>query len=155
MAGLNFVGNAYYPEERKDKQNISPFEFIPWILGQCATIGEAKDKLANINLVDIPFSKALPQAQLHWIIAGHGQALTVESTESGLHVYDNLTGVLTNNPPFDEQMFSLNNYMYLSTREPENRFCNKLPLQTYSRGMGPLDFRGTCPPSPVSSGRHL
>ena len=142
MAGLNFVGNAYYPEEQKDKLNVSSFEFIPWILGQCATVAEAKEQLKNINLVNIPFSEKLPLAQLHWIIAGHGQAITVESTESGLHVYDNLTGVLTNNPPFEEQMFSLNNYMNLSTREPENHFCSKLPLQTYSRGMGALGLPG-------------
>ena len=77
MAGLNFVGNAFYPEINKEKQNISQFEFIPWILGQCATVAEAKEKLANINLTDIPFSEKLPLAQLHWIIAGHGQAISL------------------------------------------------------------------------------
>lgn len=142
MAGLNFVGNAFFPEEKSGKQNISPFEFIPWILGQCATVAEAKEKLKNINLVNISFSEKLPLAQLHWLIAGHGQSITVESTESGLHVYDNLTGVLTNNPSFNEQMFNLNNYMYLSTKEPENHFCSKLPLQPYSRGMGALGLPG-------------
>lgn len=142
MAGLNFVGNACYQEENKDKQNVSPFEFIPWILGQCATVEDAKKKLESINLVNIPFSEKLPLAQLHWIIAGHGKSITVESTESGLHVYDNLAGVLTNNPPFNEQMFNLNNYMYLSTGEPENHFCSKLPLQVYSRGMGAMGLPG-------------
>lgn len=77
MAGLNFVGNAFFPEEKSGKQNISPFEFIPWILGQCATVAEAKEKLKNINLVNIAFSEKLPLAQLHWLIAGHGQSITV------------------------------------------------------------------------------
>lgn len=142
MAGLNFVGNAYYPAENKEKQNISPFEFIPWILGQCGTVAEAKEKLKNINLADIPFSEKLPTAQLHWIIAGHGQVITVESMADGLHVYDNLVGVMTNNPPFNEQMFNLNNYMNLSAKEPENHFCSSLPLHTYSRGMGALGLPG-------------
>ena len=24
------------------KENVSPFEFIPWVLGQCSTVDEAK-----------------------------------------------------------------------------------------------------------------
>ena len=49
----------------------------------------------------------MPAASLHWIIADANEAITVESTESGLHVYDNPVGVLTNNPPFEQQMFQL------------------------------------------------
>ena len=59
-----------------------------------------------------------------------------------MHVYDNPVGVLTNNPPFDEQMFQLNNYMNLSPKAPQNHFCEKLPLYTYSRGMGALGLPG-------------
>lgn len=142
MAGLNFVGNAVYAEDTTDKDNIATFEFIPWILCQCATVQEARDLLKNINLVGTPFSAELPPAQLHWIIAGHGEAITVESTQSGIHIYDNPMGILTNNPPFDEQMFSLNNYMNLSAKDPENHFSSKLPLKAYSRGMGALGLPG-------------
>lgn len=142
MAGLNFVGNAYYPEPEKSGSNVSPYEFIPWILGQCATVEEAAEYLKQMRLVNIPFSEKLPVSQLHWLIAGHGRALTVESTESGFHVYDNPTGILTNNPPFPEQLFNLNNYMSLSPKSPENHFCSRLPLHTYSRGMGALGLPG-------------
>ena len=39
MAGLNFVGNACYAASpAKGKDNIAVFEFIPWVLGQCATV---------------------------------------------------------------------------------------------------------------------
>ncbi|WP_426097813.1 linear amide C-N hydrolase, partial [Escherichia coli] len=41
MAGLNFPGNADYKELQEGKDNVAPFEFIPWILGQCSTIDEA------------------------------------------------------------------------------------------------------------------
>jgi len=142
MAGLNFVGNCCYHEEEKDKDNVASFEFIPWILGQCATVEEAKEQLKWINLVDTPFNENLPPAQLHWIIAGHNKAITVESTQSGIHIYDNPVGILTNNPPFEEQMFCLNNYMYLSNKQPQNHFCSKLPLHVYSRGMGALGLPG-------------
>ena len=36
----------------------------------------------------------------------------------------------------------LNNYIGLSPRQPENRFSEKLPLNTYSRGMGALGLPG-------------
>ena len=49
---------------------------------------------------------------------------------------------MTNNPPFPTQMFLLNNYMGLSPRQPQNQFSDKLPLNTYSRGMGALGLPG-------------
>ena len=142
MAGLNFVGNAVYNEVENGKENVAQFEFIPWILGKCATVQEAKDLLKKINLVKTPFSEMLPCAQLHWIIADKEESITVESMADGLYVWDNPAGVLTNNPPFDQQMFMLNNYMHLSPRQPENHFSDSLGLKTYSRGMGALGLPG-------------
>ena len=142
MAGLNFVGNAYYRSEIKGKDNVAQFEFIPRILSCCATVEEAKRLLENINITDTPFSDKLPVAKLHWIIADRNETITVESVKEGLKIYDNPVGVLTNNPPFDEQMFRLNDYMHLSTRQPENTFSDKLSLEAYSRGMGALGLPG-------------
>ena len=142
MAGLNFVGNADYKKKVKGKYNVAPFEFIPWVLGQCATVKEAKKILKEINLVKIPFNEELPLAQLHWLIADRNEALTVESMRSGIYIYENPVGILTNNPPFNGQMFQLNNYMNLSAKEPKNHFCDKLLLHTYSRGMGALGLPG-------------
>lgn len=142
MAGLNFVGNAYYAAPLPGKSNVAQFEFLPWILGQCATVREANTLLENLNLVDTPFSKDAPVAQLHWLIADHSGAITVESTKDGLHIYPNPVGVLTNNPPFEQQLFQLNNYMHLSPKEPENHFSKALPLKAYSYGMGALGLPG-------------
>lgn len=142
MAGLNFVGNAVYAKHVSGKENIAQFEFIPYILGKCANINEAKSLLASINLTDTPFSEKLPTAQLHWIIADENGCITVESMADGLHIYDNPVGVLTNNPPFETQMFMLNNYMSLSPKQPQNTFANGLALNSYSRGMGALGLPG-------------
>lgn len=128
MAGLYFPGNAVYQGLREGVDNVSPFEFIPWILGQCATLASARKLLSRINLVDISFSEELPLSPLHWIISDATGSITVESVESGLKIYDNPVGVLTNNPTFDYHMFNLNNYMDLSTEEPENTFAEGLKL---------------------------
>ena len=142
MAGLNFVGNAVYSEVQPDVENIAQFEFIPWILSQCATVLEARKVLEKMNLVGTPYSEKLPCASLHWMIADKDAAIVVECVEDGLHVYDNPVGVLTNNPPFPVQMFMLNNYMHVSPSQPENHFAKELPLATYSRGMGGLGLPG-------------
>lgn len=140
MAGLNFVGNACYNTPAEGLDNVAQFEFIPWILSQCASVGEAKILLSRINLLDEPYSEQLPVAQLHWMIADRTQTITVEATRDGLKVYDNTVGVMTNNPPFDQQLFALNNYMGLSPQQPQNRWG--LPLTAYSRGMGALGLPG-------------
>ncbi|MBR5273163.1 MAG: choloylglycine hydrolase [Clostridia bacterium] len=142
MAGLNFVGNAYYGNWLRDKDNVASFEFIPWLLSQCATVQEARVMLDKINLTSDAFSRELPPSQLHWMLADKSETLVVESVKEGLKIYDNPVGVLTNNPPFDEQSFNLNNYMSLSAKEPENTFCADLPLYVYSRGMGALGLPG-------------
>ena len=143
MAGLNFVGNAHYNDPEDGKYNVAQFEFIPWILMQCATVKEARKLLENLNLVNTPFNEKLPLAELHWIISDREESITVESVKEGLKVYDNPVGVLTNNPPFDQQMFELNNYRHLSPKDPENLFSDRLTLNRYSRGMGAMG-RVTC-----------
>ena len=50
MAGLNFVGNAKFYEVQEDKNNVAAFEFIPWILSQCASVKEARVVLENTNV---------------------------------------------------------------------------------------------------------
>lgn len=142
MAGLNFPGNAYYHEKKDGYDNITPFEFIPWILGQCKDLKEAKVLLKNINLVNINFSEQLPLSPLHWIIADKEASIVVESMKEGIKIYDNPVGILTNNPPFDKQLFQLNNYRYLSTKEPINHFSKDLDLNIYSRGMGAMGLPG-------------
>ncbi|EIM05932.1 choloylglycine hydrolase [Planococcus antarcticus DSM 14505] len=143
MAGLNFPDNARFFPEVESKDNVSPFECIPWILGQCETVADAKKLLLKINLVNINFSEQLPLAPLHWMIADQTQSIIVESMTDGLIVHDNPVGVLTNNPPFDYQLFNLNNYRHISpAAAPANKFSKQLELTIYSLGMGGLGLPG-------------
>lgn len=142
MAGLNFVGNSYYNEKIEEKNNITQFEFIPWILSKCATVKEARNLIQKMNLLNTPFSENLPLAELHWIISDSTETITVEPLKEGIKIYENPVGVLANNPTFDMQMFELNNYMSLSTKEPKNTFAKDLNLKAYSRGMGAIGLPG-------------
>ncbi len=142
MAGLNFSGNAVYRLCIVGQDNVSSFEFIPWVLAQCKNVNEAKNLISRINLAAINFNEELPLTPLHWIIADRESAITVEAVKEGIKVYDNEIGVLTNNPPFDYQMFNLNNYMSMSKDKPVNSFADGLKLNTYSNGMGALGIPG-------------
>ncbi len=142
MAGLNFPGNATYYEEKEGKDNITPFEFIPWVLSQCETVAETEKLLERINLVNINFSEVLPLSPLHWIISDRDKSIVVETLAEGMKVYDNPVGVLTNNPPFDYHMTNLTNYMHLSNMQPDNKLLSGRVLTHHSQGMGALGLPG-------------
>ncbi len=142
MAGLNFPENAYYRHSIEGYDNVASFEFIPWVLSQCGSVAEAEGLISQINLTDEAFDTDVAPSPLHWLIADKERAITVEQTRDGMKIYDNRTGVLTNNPTFDIQLFNLNNYLSVSAREPENLFSEKIRLMPYSRGMGGLGIPG-------------
>lgn len=141
MAGLRFADNACYFPLQEGKENVSPFEFIPWILGNCKTVREVRERLSNVCICNTSFSSSLPPAPLHWMIADKEESIVVESLADGLHVHQNPMGVLTNNPPFSYHVTHLCDYMMLSNRSPEAHFGKDF-LMPYSRGMGALGLPG-------------
>ncbi len=144
MAGLNFPGNAVYYPESKDKNNIPPYELIPYILGSCDSTDEAEKVLYDINIVKKEFSPELPLSPLHWIIADSKRSIVAETTKNGMRVYNNPINVLTNSPAFDIQKLNLCNYRKLSPTQPKNRFSHRLELPLYSNGMGAIGLPGDC-----------
>ncbi|MBE6559746.1 MAG: choloylglycine hydrolase family protein [Ruminococcaceae bacterium] len=145
MAALNFPENAVYmpPADSQGRiQDIAPFEFIPWILGRCASVREARDLLARTRAADISFSDTYPLTPLHWILADSAETLVIEPGEAGLALYENPAGVLTNNPPFPMQMFHLQQFRRLSAVDPLPSFGAEIPFAEYSRGLGSIGLPG-------------
>ena len=141
MAGLRFAGNACYFSLAEGRENVSSFELIPYILGSCKTVREARERFVDLNLCDTPFSPDLPPAPLHWMIADERESSGVESVAEGLQVHQNPVGVLTNNPPFSYHVVHLCDYMTLSNKPPVAHF-GKGYLTPYSRGMGAIGLPG-------------
>lgn len=142
MAGLYFPGNADYKPEVQGLDNVATFELIPWILGQCGDINEVRTLLEHINIWNENFSAELPATPLHWMISDREKSIVVEAVRDGLKIYDNPVGVLTNNPPFDFQMFYLDNFMNVTTGEAVNRFSKEIDLKACSKGMGGIGLPG-------------
>ncbi len=142
MAGLNFPQNAVYHPTAEGKTNVAPFELIPWVLGQCESVRQAKELMERTNVLDLTFHPAIGHSPLHWIISGTDGSLTVESQADGLHIYENPVEVLTNNPPFPYHIMNLNNYRHLDPKTPENTFLPGLDLNVYCQGLGAVGLPG-------------
>lgn len=114
MAGLNFPQSAEYREYTKGKENIAPFELIPYLLGDCSTLREVKQKLKKMNVIDCDFSEELPVTPLHWMISDKKSSITLECTKQGMRIYENAVEVLTNEPTFDKQIKLLEERIQIS-----------------------------------------
>ncbi len=142
MAGLNFVGNAVYAAPQKGDVNVTQFELIPYILGGCRDVAEARRALEAIRVTDTAFSRDLPPAQLHWMLADATECIVLELTADGMQMYKNPVGVLTNNPPFPYQMWHLARYRRTEITDGENTLAPDVPLMPDSRGVGGIGLPG-------------
>ncbi len=141
-AGLNFPHNAFYPRGGDGTQKeISPFELIPWILGSCATLEEARGLLSQTAIVEEPFSKTVSLTPLHWHIADTSGSLVVEPRHDGVKVYENSVGVLTNNPPFPFQLEMLSRYEEMRNESAVTPLCEPSFFSLGTGGVGlPGDY---------------
>ena len=56
IAGLNFDGPCHYFPEVSGKNNVTPFELIPYLLSQYTTVAEVKEALKSVSPF-LPFAK--------------------------------------------------------------------------------------------------
>ncbi len=133
MAGLNFVGNAYYHEEGGGRLALAPYELIPYLLSRAKTVQEARGLLEEITLVATPFTDDLPLAELHFLLSDGKESLVIEPRRSGLKCYLSKAELLTNNPPYAFHVFNAEQYRHLSAKDDEN---------TFSRGLSAFGLPG-------------
>jgi choloylglycine hydrolase len=141
-AGLNFPGNARYLPPAEGMVNITPFEFLPWILGQAESCDDVRRLLSNLNFTNIRFADSMPLSPLHFMFSDSRESIVAEPMEDGIHVYDNPFDVMTNNPPFSYHLCNMNNYLNLSAKNSVSRFSTQYPLENYGVGMGALGLPG-------------
>ncbi len=116
MAGLHFCGNAVYFPPKAEKENLPTYEMMLYLLGNYTSVAELRPFLEKLNLSDTPFSPELPLAPLHFMIADEKECIVIEQTKEGLAVYENETGVMTNNPPFPHQLANLQKFANLTPK---------------------------------------
>ena len=130
MAALRFPHYAVYGEA--GAESVASFELIPYLLGQCRSLAEARRLLLWLTVDGDSFSDALPASPLHWMLADRTGAIVIEPTEDGLRIHDAREGVLTNAPPYPMQ--SVNPALFVGGGAPT--------ADAYSRGLEAFGLPG-------------
>ena len=141
-AALNFPWSAVYNERVERCLDLCSFELITYILATCRSTKEAAEMLACANITNDNFSQKLRATPMHWMISDKSLSIVVEPLLSGLKIYENPFGVLTNEPPFDRQAQRLSDFLNLSSQNPQNSICPSVDIKPYSNGMGAMGLPG-------------
>lgn len=141
-AALNFPKSCVYNAEKEDKENIPSYELIARVLRRCDGLDSARRFLGKVNITGKSFKEGLPASPLHWIFADSQGCICVEQTVSGLDIYGDPFGVLTNEPPFPYHSAYVTNFLSLSASPPKNTLFPEFPLEAYSRGLGTFGLPG-------------
>lgn len=138
-AALYFAGYARYNTgpENGQEESIASFEFLHYLLGNCANTEELKRLLKQVKITGLEDPVTRTVAPLHWIAADRGgNCVVIEQTDRGLEVFDNPIGVLANSPDFKWHMTNLRNYMEASPVQTEEAFWGDYRLTPFGQAGG-------------------
>ncbi len=147
---LYMPGEAQYQSvpQGKDNQAMPYLEIGGWLLGNFHTIDEVRSALANVYVC----TEKLPGLgdtvfPLHYAIYdATGKGIIVEYTSAGMHIYDNVVGILTNSPTYDWHIINLRNYLYLSPYAPDPIVAGNLVFASMGQGSGSIGLPGDISP---------
>ncbi|SFC86670.1 choloylglycine hydrolase [Clostridium uliginosum] len=148
-ATLYLPGFAEYSKiEVKDKENITSYDFVLWALSQFENLDEVKIALKDLEIIDKPLSLLNLTPPLHWILSDKsGKSIVVERTATGLHVFDNPVGVMTNSPDFQWHLTNLRQYIAVRSKQFDPITWGDLDLSAFSQGSGTFGLPGDFTPS--------
>lgn len=149
-AALYFPGYASYNKNLiEDKINLSPYDVIPWILGNFKTVEEVTFAFEDVNIVNLPRLANYIPNEYHWIVTDKsGTSIVIEKTKNKLSIYQNKLGILTNSPTFDWHMTNLKQYIPLTPKQPADVSWSGQKLSPLGQGLGALGMPGdNTPPS--------
>ena len=143
-AGLNFPRYSHLEDLPVPcKRNIAPYDLILWILSNFETVDDVKEAIRNVELISVQINSQTPLPTLHWRVAdAKGQSIVIEKTKEGLKVYENPIGVMTNSPTFDWHLTNLNEYINITSIQPEATKWGNQKLNPLGVGLGTKGLPG-------------
>ena len=147
-AGLFYFPNygKYPPYDPSQKEkSLADFQLVSYVLGECETVNEVKEKLQNIRVTNIePRSSTV-----HWrFTEPSGRQVVLEIVDETMRFYDNPLGVLTNSPGLEWHWTNLNNYINLQPGTTLEHDYGPLQMKSFGHGAGLLGLPGDfTPPS--------
>ncbi|AYG00351.1 choloylglycine hydrolase family protein [Lactococcus allomyrinae] len=114
---LTFSNHSEYSVSAdRNKIQLAAFEFVMWILGNCQSVADIREKIKNVQLMTDDHAKMkYGRNDLHFSATDPtGQMINIEPREGKLVIIDNPIGVVTNAPKFEREVEKLATYMDLS-----------------------------------------
>ena len=112
---LNF--RRRHPPNRK--QGVSPIQLSTWILANCATVAEVKQKIDEVAVLGVYLKYMQTIPEMHYKIQdASGACITIEPIDGALKVYDNPLRVVTNSPGFPWHITHLSSFLNLTPAYP-------------------------------------
>ena len=139
---LNFPASAEYMEvtDADQAKSLCSVEIPGYLLTTCATVAEAKQALSEVPVQGVTLAQYggnIPP--VHYCVHdAEGGSIVVEYTHGHLHVHDNPTTVMTNEPPFPMHLENLAQFQSITNTEPKPIEVNGLTLAAHSSGDGTL-----------------
>ncbi|MDE6182042.1 MAG: linear amide C-N hydrolase [Eubacteriales bacterium] len=152
--GLLFLKACTWDTKENIKNdNLIPVnsgEIVTYILSNFETVEEIKENISKIAVTSEDI-KALGDLGKNSPVTAHytftdksGKSIVIEPTNNGrFRVFDNLVGVMTNDPTYDWHMTNLSNYIEVQdcNRKP-NRLNEHIEISAASNGSGLLGLPG-------------
>lgn len=119
VASLYFATDAVYPKKSEGTLlELAPHDVVSFLLGNCQTILEVKKIIKEIKIIEEVSPVIDGVLPLHWIVADKsGRSIVIEPVATGIEIYENTVGVMTNSPSFPWHLTNLNQYVTVSNTE--------------------------------------
>lgn len=144
MAELYFLNEAIYNEQQDPNLlNLAPHEFIMWVLGELSSIQELKERINEVNIVNVETELLSTVIPLHFIVTDRtGETVVIENNTGKLDIKNNPVGVMTNSPDLGWHLKNLNNYLSLQPTNFSNKEIDGYEIKPMGQGSGTVGLPG-------------
>lgn len=117
---------------------------VTYLLTQCASVAEVVDAFqTKITVVDLPMLGTVPT--VHWAFSDRtGEVVIIEPDETGMSIYRNSMGVMTNSPSYSWHRLNLLNYFDIRSLDYDVLDINGDKLEQCFSGNGAHGLPGDC-----------
>ncbi|GAB2024085.1 linear amide C-N hydrolase [Lactovum odontotermitis] len=125
---------SFVPDKSGGLQQLAPFEFVLWALGNCSSVADLAAKLDGISLMTDEYSNyKFGRNDLHFAACDRtGRMVSIEPLDGKLTVVENPIGVVTNAPRFEREIEKLGTYLDLADLAEEASGPNKISTGNFS-----------------------
>lgn len=150
--GILWFPDAVYPDVSKASPGsvVGFADLSRWLLGNFATVAEAKAALAKINIFSYSIAELGPEVPgIHFSIHDtQGSSVAVEFINGEMKIFENPVGVLTNSPALPWHLMNFRNYINLSVLNVGKKDIDGNIVRPFGQGSGLLGLPGDwTPPS--------